>query len=144
MNTEMRDHTDRKLAAQVEENSRRYLELDDRIYDAEKMTALASVVAHQSFEDARHATSRYANVVPDGYLLINEAVADRIEFAIGKAHDFVHAAWEVYAGEGSAAPDEKAAQIAEINEWTATEFRRGQRSADEIVAEAAQRLKALS
>ena len=35
-------------------------------------------------------------------------------------------------------------RVIEINEWTATEFRRGQRSADEIVSEAAQRLKALS
>jgi hypothetical protein len=35
-------------------------------------------------------------------------------------------------------------RVVEINEWTAEEFRRGERSSEDIVAEAAQRLKALS
>jgi len=35
-------------------------------------------------------------------------------------------------------------RVMEINQWTAEEFRRGERSADAIVAEGAQRLKALS
>jgi hypothetical protein len=94
MNSEKTPDYDRKRAAQVEENSPRFLALHNLIYDATKMTDLASLLAHQSLENARH-TSRNRNI-PDGYLLINELTADRIEFAIGKAQDFVSAAWEVY------------------------------------------------
>lgn len=71
------------------------LDLDKSVRDAREAAGLASDFVHDVMDAARETSNGAA---PDGFLLISERDASRIEFAISQAAERAEQAYREYAG----------------------------------------------